>query len=116
MTWTQQALSEHYQRQLAQWEKVGIKAQGREELLGHFRGEDLTQRQAIAAHCYECMGGHGDGENRDCENPPCPLYPYMPYSSKRKKRVFSLEHKKKLSDSLEKVRGIRKTTSEKAKF
>jgi hypothetical protein len=87
MTWTIEKLEEHFRQQIGQWKRFGIKAKGKEELLGHFNGDDLTRQEAIAAHCYECMGGYGDGEDRDCQNPPCPLYPYHPYNPN--KRIIS---------------------------
>lgn len=56
----------------------GIKARGARELKKHLMGDKLTQRQAILAKCYDCMGGYGDGK-MNCGIPGCPLYPLMPY-------------------------------------
>jgi hypothetical protein len=36
-----------------------------------------TRALAMAAKCHECMGSYDDGI-RDCENPGCPLYTWMP--------------------------------------
>jgi hypothetical protein len=59
--------------------KKGIKAQGKLELLRYLENNmRLTQRQAILAHCYECMGFYSDGK-QDCLVSDCPLYEYMPY-------------------------------------
>jgi hypothetical protein len=59
--------------------KKGVKAKGKVELLKYLeRNIRLTQRQAILAHCYACMGYYSDGK-QDCLNPTCPLYEYMPY-------------------------------------
>ena len=83
MLWTKEKLEAHYKQQIEQWNEMGILARGKNELLAHFRGEIQSKGDAIKAHCYECMGGYAnDGglENRDCENPPCPLYPHHPYN------------------------------------
>lgn len=37
-----------------------------------------SRRYAIEAKCYDCTGGYIDGR-KDCENPKCPLYTFMPY-------------------------------------
>jgi hypothetical protein len=44
----------------------------------HLQGMHLTRGQAIKAKCCECMCYYEDGKN-NCNNPACPLYPYMPY-------------------------------------
>ena len=56
----------------------GKQAQGQKEAKKHLAGTRLTQRQAIQAKCYDCMGGYVDGK-RSCKIPDCPLSPYMPY-------------------------------------
>lgn len=56
-------------------------ARGKNELKKHaLDGERLTQRQAIYAKCYDCMGGYSDGKY-SCGIPTCPLYPFMPYNN-----------------------------------
>lgn len=54
------------------------KAIGRSELERHASRKRLTQRGAIKAKCYDCMGCYVDGKV-DCLNKGCPLHPYMPY-------------------------------------
>lgn len=66
----------------------GASAQGNRFLEMHLSGDRLTQRQAIIAQCYFCMGYYVDGR-RDCGCEECPLYPYMPYKSKESKNVGS---------------------------
>jgi len=61
--------------------KKGAKATGRQNLIKHLSGQRLTQRSAIAAHCYECMGYYSSGKE-SCLVPECPLYPFMPYKDK----------------------------------
>lgn len=80
MTWTPEKLEEHKKQQISHWKKRGILAKGKYEIIRHLEGEILTKQEAITAHCYQCMGGHGDGEDRDCQNPPCPLYSHNPYN------------------------------------
>jgi hypothetical protein len=64
----------------------GIKARGKGELLKHLTGGRLTQRQAIHAHCYECMGYYSDGK-QDCLVPSCPMYEFMPYRGLDEKNI-----------------------------
>lgn len=55
-------------------------AKGKREFEMHRRGDPLSRKQAILAHCYECNGG----ENVDCQGNSCPLYGYFPYKGIRK--------------------------------
>jgi hypothetical protein len=107
MSWSQEQLKYHYKQQTDQWTK-GIKAIGRDELLKHFRKDYLTRQEAIKAFCYQCMGGYGDGETRNCANPPCPLYPYHPYNPFPSKMILSDSERKKRGERLSKVRSSRK--------
>jgi len=60
----------------------GKRAQGGRELENHRSNIRLTQRQAIKAKCYDCMGSYVDGVV-DCETKKCSLYPYNPYRGKK---------------------------------
>lgn len=62
-------------------EKYGLLSSGRTALLKYLRGEKIHRPAAVKAKCCECMGYYADGRV-DCENPDCPLYPYMPYRGK----------------------------------
>ena len=53
-------------------------SRGKTNLLKYFKGERLTQRQAIIAKCCDCMAYHIDGRI-DCRTPHCSLYPWFPY-------------------------------------
>lgn len=89
---------------IAAIEEHGLSAKGRGELIKYLNGEKCTQRQAILAKCYDCMGYYADGKV-DCCIKRCPLYPYSPYSSKpAAKRVLSVEQKQKASVNLAKHR------------
>lgn len=57
---------------------------GKTNLLKHLKGERLTARQAIIAHCCDCMGYYYDGKE-DCNQPDCPLHPFMPYNKNKRK-------------------------------
>ena len=64
----------------------GIKEHGKQKkgmahLIHYLGGRELTQKQAIHAYCYHCSGY---GQEEDCEVITCPLYPFAPYSSKRR--------------------------------
>ena len=53
---------------------------GRAKMVKHLQGKErLTQKEAIQAFCFECLGGFKDGRN-DCEVKDCPLYPFMQYN------------------------------------
>lgn len=54
---------------------------GRKQLIAHLKGNRNTPRGAMAAKCYECMGGYVDGKV-DCRVHACPLYPYMPFKGR----------------------------------
>lgn len=77
--------------------KHGIAASGRKELLKYLGRDRITQRQAILAKCYDCMAYYADGRN-DCKALDCPLYPFMPYSSRPQKpsKKLSEAHKARL--------------------
>lgn len=60
----------------------GTMAKGKNLLLKYLKGGRLTQRQAIHAKCYDCMGFFVDGR-MDCKSPQCPLYPWMLYRGKK---------------------------------
>lgn len=78
----------------------GILVRGQKELIAFCEGESLSARQSILAHCYQCLGYYQGMEGeRDCQNPVCPLYPFMPYSTRKAKRrgsPISEEHKEKM--------------------
>lgn len=76
--------------------KHGKTASGRRDLLKYLEGARITQRQAIIAKCYDCMAFYADGRS-DCKFSDCPLYPFMPYSTKPQTptRKLSKAHKEK---------------------
>jgi len=57
------------------------KATGRGEYLKWLKGERLTYRQRILAHCYNCMNHYVDGRV-DCKNDGCVFHTMMPYRRK----------------------------------
>jgi hypothetical protein len=44
------------------------------------KGRKLSPKQAILAHCAECMGFYDDGK-QDCLGHTCPLYNHRPKAS-----------------------------------
>ena len=62
----------------------GISARGRRELAKHLKGGKLTRKEAMLAACYDCVCGYEDGKV-DCRVMRCPLHPFMPFNSERKK-------------------------------
>jgi len=59
---------------------------GYSEFISFLSEKKISPLQAIKAECYDCMGYYADGVG-DCDNPMCPLYPYMPFSPKVKDPV-----------------------------
>ncbi|SNB45695.1 hypothetical protein [Geobacter sp. DSM 9736] len=88
---------------------------GKKELLKFLHGEQLSPRQSIAAHCYECMGYYADGKDAfpdrklDCRSTLCPSYPYNPYreGGSQKRRSLSPETRQKLSERMKQMRTTR---------
>ncbi len=78
--------------------RQGKAARGQKELIKHLSGERLTLKQAVNAHCYDCMGFYADGKH-DCAMPKCPLHPFMFYNRNRMKqtnRTISNAHMEKM--------------------
>ena len=73
--------------------ETGKKGKGKQELLTYLKTrKPQTRTQAINAHCYECMGYCADGAE-DCGSEACALYPFHPYSHKKKyTRTITPEH------------------------
>lgn len=73
---------------------------GSADLLKYREGKKLTSSQSIRAKCAECMGNYEDGR-KDCTNEGCPLYPWMPYGTKKRaKKQMNEETKEKLREAL----------------
>ena len=84
-------------------EKDGLMARGKKDLIRHLEGGRLTHRQAIHAHCYDCMCYFIDGR-ADCRLTRCSLYPFMIFNKNRIKSIS-----RKLSEEhIEKMQGARK--------
>jgi len=81
----------------------GKTARGQKELIKHLSGERLTLKQAVNAHCYDCMGFFSDGKH-DCNMPHCSLHPFMAYNQNRVKRTIK---KTMTGDHMEKMRAAR---------
>lgn len=93
--WTAEKIKERLADIKKDVESEGIKARGHKEILMFCNGKKLSPTQSIKAHCYQCMGYHNNqGENKDCENPVCPLYEHNPYNNKRVKRVVMSEEQR----------------------
>ena len=85
----------------------GKQKKGMSHLIRYLEGNELTQRQAIHAYCYHCSGY---GQEEDCEQPTCPLYPFAPYSSHRRivKRKKGVDNASTASHSiLNRVSGVK---------
>jgi hypothetical protein len=80
------------------------KLAGYEGLKKHLRGEFLERKEAMLAKCYECMGGYDDGA-MDCEVLECPMYDYMPFATKPKKRRLTRGQKDHIENLAKKNKG-----------
>ena len=49
------------------------KFQGGKEYKKFLDGKPVTRKEAMLAHCYECMGGFDEGK-QDCMGKSCPMY------------------------------------------
>jgi hypothetical protein len=97
---------------LANIEEYGVQRKGYAEIKKHLYGENLTQKQAILAKCYDCMGFYSDGA-ADCKVTTCSLYPFMPFSETgprklKKGRVYSEEEKAVISERFKNARLAKK--------
>ena len=83
-------------------QRYGKTARGQKEILKHLSGQRLTLKQAVLAHCYDCLGFYADGKH-DCNMPHCPLHPFMAYNEERVKRTINKslteEHKQKMIEA-----------------
>ncbi len=61
--------------------KSGTRRTGQKDLINHLQGKRLTQRQAIRAKCYDCLGM---GECPICDDDECSLSSFSPYFKKFK--------------------------------
>lgn len=84
-----------------------MKARGKKEFVAFLEGKRLTLKQAMLAHCYQCMGYYEAG--KDCKNEYCPFIAYAPYGRKEEKvvnegpkRIMTEEHKAKMKVGREK--------------
>jgi len=65
-------------RQGSMTERRATNIKGKNQFDDFQNGKRLTHKQAILAHCFECMGGFEDGK-QDCCGYSCPLYSFFPY-------------------------------------
>jgi len=54
-----------------------------------------SMKAAILSKCHDCMGHYDDSGTRDCRNPKCSLYFWMPYSTLPEDREWELYSPKK---------------------
>lgn len=85
-------------KRIEEIKQCGKTVKGKSELIHHLEGDRLSRKQAISAHCYECMGYFSDGR-QDCRMLQCSLYPFMVFNGnkeKKKSKVLSETHKARL--------------------
>ncbi|MGA3279891.1 MAG: hypothetical protein ABSD50_02775 [Smithella sp.] len=72
--------------------RYGKTAKGKLELIKHHEGKRLNLKQAVNAHCFDCMGFYVDGK-QDCNLAKCPLHPFMSYNENRiKRKIYKSEN------------------------
>lgn len=101
--WTEEKIKAHFEYLLKDVEENGPQFKGRKEFVKFLQGEVLTMKQSHLANCYQCSGYYESfGSDKDCKNPACPAYFYMPYRDKKKDhihrpvRVMTDSHKEKM--------------------
>jgi hypothetical protein len=62
---------------------LGASGPGKTNLINYLDGKRLTARESIIGNCFDCCGDYIDGK-KDCENPLCIFYPFMPYRLREK--------------------------------
>jgi hypothetical protein len=62
---------------------LGASGPGKTNLINYLDGKRLTARESIIGNCFVCCGDYVDGK-KDCENPLCIFYPFMPYRLREK--------------------------------
>lgn len=73
------------------------KMKGQAEYKKFQKGESLSPKKAILAHCFVC-NGEEEGSNEDCQGKSCPLYPFFRKwvwkgrSNRRKSNVGAEKH------------------------
>lgn len=85
-------------------EAEGAHAKGRTEYIKFLKGQPLTFKQAVLAHCYDCTNMEmGRGY---CKVDSCPISLYHHYNPNkiRNKQPMTEENKKKASERMKKVR------------
>lgn len=90
----------------------GAVSKGKSLMLEHLAGKTLSPRQAMAAKCFDCMGGYADGRI-DCKMDHCSLYPWMPYRESpvvRKTRSLSVDDRRLQGERLRKWREAKRPT------
>lgn len=70
-----------------------------------------SMKAAILAKCHNCMGFYDDPGNRDCRNPRCSLYFWMPYATLPEDREWELYSPKK-AGLVPKANAVRSMTPE----
>ncbi len=91
-------LAEPNEERIESIRRHGKVARGQAELIKHLKGERLTLKQAVNAHCYDCTGFYSDGKV-DCGLKHCSLHPFMPYNPNRPKlpgKTMSKAHMEKM--------------------
>ncbi len=61
-----------------QVQQYGKLYKGKNALIAHLSGENISFRLAVYAKCYDCMGFFADGK-QDCKVFTCPLHPFMAF-------------------------------------
>jgi hypothetical protein len=49
--------------------------------------DHVSVRKLIEYKCHDCTGGYAEGL-KDCGDPGCPLYEYMPYGNSEPERPY----------------------------
>lgn len=70
-----------------------------------------SMKAAILAKCHNCMGFYDDPGSRDCRNPKCSLYFWMPYAQLPEDREWELYSPKK-AGLVPKANAVRNMTDE----
>ncbi len=75
-----------------------IARRGNREYQKFLNKGNLSYKDAVLAQCYVCYVMGADADKLYCLSNDCPLYGFMSYNSKRKKRILTDEERIKIRE------------------
>ena len=64
----------------------GVLRKGKNQLIKHLKGEKVSRANAVYAKCYDC---NGLGEQDECDDKGCALWPYSQFTKNARNGTFT---------------------------